>query len=67
LSAVQGMSTGAVLLITANGRVFAVTFGFGHLMLQSGVADERFGLKVTLNAVDHNQLRSAILRQPTTS
>ena len=58
LSDVQGMSTGAVLLVGANRRLFAVTFGFGHLMLQSGVADERFGLKVTLNAVDHNQIRS---------
>ncbi len=58
LSSVQGQSTGAVLLIEARQRLFAITFGFGHLMLQPGVTDERFGLKVTLNAVDHNQIRS---------
>jgi uncharacterized protein (TIGR04141 family) len=58
LSGVQGQSAGAVLLIEANRRLFAVTFGFGHLLLQPGVAEERFGLKVTLNAVDHTQIRS---------
>ena len=57
-SGVEGMSVGAVLLITASKRLFAVTFGFGHLMLQTGVTDERFGLRVTLNTVDHNQIRS---------
>ncbi|MCU1335913.1 MAG: hypothetical protein JWO19_1494 [Bryobacterales bacterium] len=38
--------------------MFAVTFGGGHLLLRDGVTDDGFGLKVTLNAVDHNQIRS---------
>jgi uncharacterized protein (TIGR04141 family) len=58
LASVQGMSTSAVLLISASHRVFAVTFGFGRLLLRPGVTDDRFGLKVTLNAVDHTQIRS---------
>ena len=35
-----------------------MTFGGGHLPLRDGVTDEGFGLKVTLNAVDHNQIRN---------
>jgi uncharacterized protein (TIGR04141 family) len=58
LTTVQGMSTSAVLLIAASNRVFAVTFGFGRLLLQPGTTDDRFGLKVTLNAVDHTKIRS---------
>lgn len=52
------MSTSAVLLVPANRHLFAITFGFGRLLLLPGVADDRFGLRVTLNAVDHTQIRS---------
>ncbi len=38
-------------------RVFAVPFGYGRLLLNPGVFEERFGLKVTLNTVDPNRLR----------
>ncbi len=58
LTRVQGMTPSAVLLLEAGRRVFAIAFGFGRLLLQPGVTDERFGLKVTLNAVDHTQIRS---------
>jgi uncharacterized protein (TIGR04141 family) len=58
LSEVIGVSTAAVLIITSSKRLFAIAFGFGRMLLQPGVADERFGLKVTLNAVDHTQIRS---------
>jgi len=58
LSDVQGASTSAILLTKVNNRLFAVTFGGGHLLLRDGVTDEGFGLKVTLNAVDHNQIRN---------
>jgi len=33
--------------------------------LQLGVTDERFGLKVTLNAVDHNKITASIERHST--
>ena len=58
LARLQGMSTAAVFLVPAARRLFAVTFGYGRMLLQSGTTDERFGLKVTLNAVDHTKIRS---------
>lgn len=58
LSAVQGMSSSAILLIRTGRRIFAIAFGFGRMLLSPGTTDERFGLNVTLNAVDHTQIRS---------
>lgn len=38
--------------------IFAVVFGFGrHLLIENAIED-RFGLKVVLNSVDHKNLRS---------
>lgn len=37
---------------------FAVIFGYGRSLLNEGVIEERFGLKVVLNSVDHESLRS---------
>lgn len=39
-------------------RFFAVAFGHGRHYLQEGVIDDRFGLKVVLNTVERNSLRS---------
>jgi uncharacterized protein (TIGR04141 family) len=58
LTGVQGMSTSAALLLRTGGRTFAVAFGFGRMLLHPGSTDERFGLKVTLNAVDHEKIQS---------
>lgn len=58
LSGIEGVTNSAVLLIAASDRLFAITFGFGRLLLKPGVVDERFGLNVTLNAVDHTRIRS---------
>jgi uncharacterized protein (TIGR04141 family) len=58
LSGIQGVTNSAVLLIGAARRHFAIAFGFGRHLLQPGVVDDRFGLKVTLNAVDHTQIHS---------
>ena len=38
--------------------IFAVVFGFGRHLLRDDVVEERFGLKVVLNTVDHKNLRS---------
>ena len=35
-----------------------MVFGFGRHLLNEGVIEERFGLKVVLNSVDHKSLRS---------
>lgn len=51
----------AVLLIELNinnkKKIFAIPFGYGCLLLASGVYEERFGLKTTLNILDPNCLR----------
>jgi uncharacterized protein (TIGR04141 family) len=39
-------------------HIFAVLFGHGRHLLKDGVVEERFGLKVVLNAVIPNSLRS---------
>ena len=38
-------------------RYFAITFGAGYHLLQKGVFEERFGLRVVLNAVDEKNIR----------
>ncbi|RJP66555.1 MAG: hypothetical protein C4532_15910 [Candidatus Abyssobacteria bacterium SURF_17] len=38
-------------------RIFAIPFGYGWTFLNPGTWEERFGLKVTLNAVDPSHLR----------
>jgi uncharacterized protein (TIGR04141 family) len=58
LTSVQGMSTSAVLVVHTASRSFAVTFGSGRSILQSDTTEDRFGLKVTLNAVDPAKIRS---------
>lgn len=39
-------------------HIFALGFGFGRYLLKEDVIEERFGLKVVLNAVDPESLRS---------
>ena len=54
----QVSTTAAALLITTQNRMFAVTFGQGRHLLQPGVYEERFGLRVVLNSIDEQSLRS---------
>jgi uncharacterized protein (TIGR04141 family) len=54
----HGASNGGVLTVKRGQRVFAVTFGQGRHLLQSGTWEESFGLRVTLNSVDPERLRS---------
>ncbi|MCU1326867.1 MAG: uncharacterized protein JWN34_2237 [Bryobacterales bacterium] len=58
LTAVRAMTSSAVMLVHTGGRRFAITFGTGRSMLQPDATEERFGLKVTLNAVDPARIRS---------
>jgi uncharacterized protein (TIGR04141 family) len=51
-------SVGALLLILASGRWFGLTFGTGRYLLLPGTWEERFGLRVTLNSLDEDKLRS---------
>jgi len=51
-------STSAVLLVNHSGRSFAVTFGYGRSLLALGSWEESFGLKVTLNSIRPESIRS---------
>ena len=51
-------SPAAVFLVRADRRMFALTFGQGRHLLDPGCWEERFGLKVALNCIGENQLRS---------
>jgi uncharacterized protein (TIGR04141 family) len=51
-------SSGAVLLCIAANRHFAVVFGTGRYLLDPLSIEQRFGLLVTLNAVDPKRVRS---------
>lgn len=49
----------ALLVVKAKGRHFAITFGpAGRFLLADGVAEEKFGLRVVLNAVNPTKIRS---------
>lgn len=51
-------SAAAVLLFEARGRLFAVTFGQGRHLLEPEAFEKDFGLKVVLNSVAPDQLKS---------
>ena len=50
--------TSAVLLLEAGKRLFALTFGYGKFLLLADCYEENFGLRVVLNSVDPEKLRS---------
>jgi uncharacterized protein (TIGR04141 family) len=54
----QTASASAVLALRLNGRLFAVTFGYGRHLLNPLVIESSFGLRVTLNAVAADKIRS---------
>lgn len=51
-------STGALYLVEASNRFFALAFGHGRHLLKPGIVEERFGLLVVLNSVRAKELRS---------
>lgn len=48
----------AIFLIKSNGRIFAITFGQGRYLLEPDCWEERFGLKVALNCIGQEKIRS---------
>lgn len=61
-AAIFNASSKAILVATVDiagkDRIFCIPFGQGRHLMNSGVWEESFGLRVTLNAVDPNFLRS---------
>ena len=51
-------SSKAVLLASVEDRLFVLAFGYGRALLNPGICEERFGLKVALNVVDSENVRS---------
>ena len=47
----------AVFIVSAKSRTFAISFGYGYTLLNPGVWEERFGLKVVLNIMDPDRLK----------
>ncbi len=62
LSELLNRSTSAVLLLTAADRRFAFTFGYGRHLLEPDSYEQDFGLKVVLNTVEPDELRSVDTR-----
>ena len=62
LPALQNSTTSAVLFVEAAGRLFALAFGYGRSMLDPDSYERDFGLRVVLNTVDPEALRSMDVR-----
>lgn len=58
----DNVSTSSVLLINTASRWFAFAFGYGRHLLDPGSYEIDFGLKVALNTVDADRLRSVDVR-----
>jgi len=58
LDGLRNSGTAAVLVVKHADRLFALTFGYGKYLLKSDCYEENFGLKVVLNTVDPEKLRS---------
>jgi uncharacterized protein (TIGR04141 family) len=58
LNELRNTGTSAVLFCRHNKKVFALTFGYGRAMLKQECYEENFGLRIVLNTVDPEKLRS---------
>lgn len=55
---VKTASASGLLVLKAVDRFFALSFGFGRTFLDPSKVERRFGLKVALNRIDEQQIRS---------
>lgn len=60
----EHMSKGALVFLTVKGRWFALSFGHVSHYLDEEKYEHDFGLRVTLNAVDPDLIRSTDILQP---
>lgn len=54
----KSSSTAAVLVVQVDKRWFAITFGQGRFLLEAESWEEGFGLRVTLNSVAQDKIKS---------
>lgn len=62
LTGIRNATSSALLVLSTAGHLFAVTFGQGRYFLREDRLERDFGLRVVLNAVDPDSLRSVDLR-----
>lgn len=48
----------AVFIVPCQGRFFAICFGYGRYLINPNVIVERFGMKVALNSIDPENVRT---------
>ena len=60
----RNRSTYALLFLPVDDRWFCITFGMGHVLLDTRSIENNFGLRVALNELDPDQLRSVDIRKP---
>lgn len=58
LPAMSSPLNGAILFLVRSDRLWALTFGTGHLFVNEDTAEARFGLRTVLNLVNAEELRS---------
>ena len=56
LGGVKTASASGLLLIKADRRYFAITFGYGRSLLDLSKIEYQFGLRVALNSIDHKRM-----------
>ncbi|HFO2534611.1 DUF6119 family protein [Yersinia massiliensis] len=54
----KNSSTGAVLVVEVNNARYLIPFGTGHHLINDDSIVKGFGLKTTLNCIEHNKIRS---------
>lgn len=55
-------SSAAILIVESDGRYFAFTFGYGRSLLNLNNVEDSFGLKVTLNSIDPDKIKSVDIK-----
>lgn len=55
---VRNMTPAAALLVPLGSYIYALTWGFGHLILDPGVIDPGFGLRFAIRKASADQVRS---------
>jgi uncharacterized protein (TIGR04141 family) len=54
----QGNTVGALLVVRDHEKIFILTFGSGYHLIVTDSIERDFGLRITLNSVDPDKLRS---------
>lgn len=58
----KNANSSAILFVNVKQRIMVITFGFGHLKLKDNCCVKNFGLKVVLNSVKEDTIKSIDIR-----